>query len=158
MFKNIKIRTKLLSGFAIMILLVVGFSAYVVSQLGTISTISHEVAEATKISQAALDFNVENFHTQLEVWEYAFEPNQTRLLAFEKHNETLSVLLDKLVEEVEKEAAERAEEGEITALIAGGGEKIKKIASDLELVRKDWETNLFPVVKKTGRSSSSSRP
>jgi signal transduction histidine kinase len=39
-----------------------------------------------------LDLNVENFHTQLEVWEYAYAPNEKRLKAFELHMESLGIL------------------------------------------------------------------
>jgi len=130
-----KLNTLLISGFLIMILLIGGFGFYNSTQLSEFAEVSRKVTEATEISQAALDFNVENFHTQLEVWEYAYEPTEKRLKAFEGHDEKLTELLDILVETVEEESGEEEGHG---ALIEGGEEQIKGIAADLEKVRADW--------------------
>jgi len=142
-----KLNVLLIGGFVLLILLMGGFGFYIASQLSIISEISHEVEEATDISQAALDFNVENFHTQLEVWEYAYEPNPTRLKAFKKHDTTLIELLDELSEEVEEEEEDRLEDQEISALYEGALDDIRKIESDLKLVRNDW-VGLFESIGK----------
>lgn len=147
-FRNLKIRIKTLSGFAIMILLIIGASIYIIGQFKGIASISREVEEANGIAQAALDFNVENFHTQLEVWEYAYEPNAKRLKAFEDHNEKLTELLDELVEEVKEENEYRQEEFETlgyAGLYEGGLEDIQEIVSNLKLVREDWKSLLAAV-------------
>jgi len=133
-----KIKIKLTLGFLVIILVIIGIGGYITTQLETMAEISREVTEATEISQAALEFNVENFHTQLEVWEYAYEPTEMRLKSLEGHDEKLKQLLDKLVEKVETEVAERPEEGERSALFVGGAKQIEEIAADLEKVRADW--------------------
>ena len=126
----------LLGGFLIFAILVAMFGIYVMTQLTEISEISFEVSEASEISQAALDFNVENFHTQLEVWEYAYAPSDERLLAYQKHDEKLTELLNNLLEIVEIEAGEKhvGKKG----IIDGGEKQVKEIADDLEKVRDDW--------------------
>lgn len=126
----------LLGGFLIFAILVSTFGIYVMTQLTEISEISFEVKEASEISQAALDFNVENFHTQLEIWEYAYAPSDARLLAYQKHDEKLTELLNNLVEIVEIEVREKhvGQRG----VIEGGEEQVKEIADDLEKVRDDW--------------------
>jgi len=126
-----------------------GVNLYNSAQLDKVADISREVEEAVEISQAALDFNVENFHTQLEVWEYAYEPNEKRLNAFKSHDATLIELLNQLIEKVEEEEVYRQEHlGEIAGIFEGGEDQIKEIESNLQLVRDDWENSLFPVVKK----------
>jgi len=134
-----KISQKLILGFFIIILLMAIFGYFTIIRLNRISVISREVREATVISQAVLDFNVENFHTQLEVWEYVFEPNEKRLEAFNEHNDKLARLLDELVEQVEEEGIYRAEHsGEAAGIYEGGLEEVKTIQSNLEKVRNGW--------------------
>jgi len=142
-----KISQKLILGFFIIILLAAAFGYFTINRLDRISKISHEVREAMEYSQAILDFNVENFHTQLEVWEYLYEPNQTRLIAFENHHETLNKLLENITELIEEEYKEGIEKGEREkALFEGAEKRIKEIAFDLEEVRADW-VYLFEKVK-----------
>jgi len=134
-----KISQKLILGFFIIILLMAIFGYFTIIRLNRISVISREVREATVISQAVLDFNVENFHTQLEVWEYVFEPNEKRLEAFNEHNDKLARLLDELVEQVEEEGIYRAEHsGEAAGIYEGGVDDIKTIKSNLEKVMNGW--------------------
>jgi two-component system cell cycle sensor histidine kinase/response regulator CckA len=133
-----QLRTRLLVGFATIILFMGAFGLYAGYKVEDIFRISREVQTATIISQTSLDFNVENFHTQLEVWEYAYEPTEKRLKAFELHNEKLSELLGVLTELVEKEIRTEVETGERYALYDGGEQHIKEIASNLNKVRTDW--------------------
>jgi len=128
-----KLNTLLIGGLLLIVLLVSGMGYFLIIQQNEINYISHEAREAGQISQDALDFNVENFHTQLEVWEYAFEPNAVRLEAFENHNAKLTELLKELVEGVDEEVEERS-----IGVYKGADKDIKKIASDLEKVRADW--------------------
>jgi|GEM_PF-2751484 signal transduction histidine kinase len=106
------------------------FGIYGIDKLKMIQVNSEYIGRATEISHSSLDLNVENFHTQLEVWEYAFEPNKMRLEAFNSHNKELTTLLNKLLPLVSG-----ATENE---LISGGQFQIEKIAADLETVRNDW--------------------
>jgi len=136
-----KLNTIILSGFLLLILLIGGFGFFITSQLGQISEISYEVEEANEIAQAALDFNVENFHTQLKVLEYAYGPTTERLTAFEGNNKVLTQSLTELQEKVEEEALDQPEEEiakGIHALHPGGFEAVEVIAANLKLVRDDW--------------------
>lgn len=155
MFNNLSIKTKILSGFLLVILFIVVFGIYVTNQLGEITVITRQVSEANELASEVLDFNVENFHTQLEVWEYAYDPNLERLQAFEEHNSTLSELLIILKEKVNKEDIEREVKGEISALYLGGKSAITKIVSNLEMVREDWKVSLFPAIKRTEEAKAS---
>ena len=131
-----KFKFLLLAGYFVFAILVTLFGVYINDKL---VEVLDEVKKASRISQAALNFNVENFHTQLEAWEYAFEPTETRLLAFQKHDEKLIELLDNLVESVEEETRwEKKNPGKLSGLHEGGAEEIKEITSNLEKVRKDW--------------------
>ena len=56
-----QLRTRLLVGFATIILFMGAFGLYVGYKVEDIFRISREVQTATIISQTSLDFNVENF-------------------------------------------------------------------------------------------------
>jgi len=136
-----KIKLKIILGFLIVILFIAVFGFFTKDQLDELSEISKEIEDVRRISQAILDFNVENFHTQLEVWEYSYEPTEKRLKAFEKHNETLSGLLDKLIGLIVGEAEHR----HISKVVfEDGAKQIRQISSDLEMVRDNW----IPLFKK----------
>ena len=62
-----KINTYLFTSFLVFSLILSVIGIYVIVEFNNISHISQEIREATEISESALDFNVENFHTQLEV-------------------------------------------------------------------------------------------
>jgi len=109
---------------------------YIVMEIEKIETINREFDEANEISLTALDFNVENFHTQLEVWEYAYEPNQIRLDAFESHKKTLNELAERLNEKVEEEASDAEED--YHGLYPNAVNDVKKITNNLSLVEDDW--------------------
>jgi len=142
-----KISQKLMLSFFIIILLMAAFGYFTIIRINRISKISHEVREAMEYAEAILDFNVENFHTQLEVWEYVHEPNQSRLIAFENHNETLSKLLENITELIEEEYKEGVEKGEREeALFEGAEKQIEEISFNLEKVRTDWIV-LFEKIK-----------
>ena len=130
--------------FIILALLTVILGIFIISQLQEVVKINEEITEALLISQLALDFNVENFHTQLEVWEYAYEPNNERLIAFQEHEEKLIELSESLLDVVEKDRLLKQGAG----LVPGGAKKIEKIISDLQLVRDDWSSSLFPAIRK----------
>jgi len=130
-----KIRNKLIFSFSILGVLMIILGFFMINSYQKISDISSDVKAATSVSEAALDFNVENFHTQLEVWEYAYQPTDTRLAAFKKHDDKLTILLNKLLGLVQT----AADSGMESNVLAKNGERqVKKIASNLELVRADW--------------------
>ena len=62
-----KIKLKLFTGVLTYVVIVILLGTYVIIEFNQINYIEHEIEEAEKISVKALDFNVENFHTQLEI-------------------------------------------------------------------------------------------
>lgn len=138
-----KNRYMIVGGALVFIILAALLGIYTTNKLSDVSAISREIRKASEISEAALDFNVENFHTQLEVWEYAYEPNQKRLKAFEMHDKKLDELLadlEKLVETEKNWALQNP--NKLAALAIGGEDQINDIVLDLEKVHEDWK-NLF---------------
>jgi len=118
-----KLNYVILTGVFVFAIASILLGIYTMTQLSEVSKLSFEIREASDIAIAALDFNVENFHTQLEVWEYAYDPNEKLLDAFENHNNELTVLLDELVEEVEEEAEDHGEDSREISALNRGGEK-----------------------------------
>ncbi len=133
------IKMKLISIISAICLIIVVFAIHLFGRLKTLEYNRRYIINAADISQAALDFNVENFHTQLEVWEYAFQPNNMRHMAFESHNNTLTILLKQLLQVVS--------ESNENELIPDGKTQIAVIAENLKVVRDDW-TSLFTAVQK----------
>jgi len=88
------------------------------------------------ISQVALQFNVENFHTQLEMWEYAYNPNDVRLEAFESHNAALSTDLEEFAVLTSNNQG---------ALYKDGLVHSEKIISDLHQIQEDWKYLLLSI-------------
>ncbi len=75
-----------------------GFGFYMFNNVSTqLVEKQNEINNITALSEAVLDFNVENFHTQLEVWEYAYQPTEKRLNAFYKHEVVFDQLFADLV-------------------------------------------------------------
>lgn len=91
---------------------------------------SKNLVIAENISTTALQFNVENFHTQLEMWEYAYDPNDKRLNAFESHNSALNSDAETFISSVENSP---------DALYKDGLAHTQKIISDLRQVQEDWK-------------------
>jgi hypothetical protein len=71
----------------------------------------------------------ESYHTQLELWEYAYVPDRERLVAFEEHNKTLSDKLETVV------SLSRLDNG---SLYAGGRDDIADIESAIVQIQTDW--------------------
>jgi len=84
---------------------------------------------AENISKTALQFNVENFHTQLEMWEYAYQPSDERLEAFTRHNLALNSDADNLIALIGNSKSSFYNDGTAHA---------EKIISDLRQVQEDW--------------------
>ena len=140
-------KNKWISFISLVLVLVVCFLAlYSILYMNTLSSLLEKQRNSESISLAALDFNVENFHTQLEVWEYAFEPNYVRWVAFQSHEEKLLKLLDNLVILADVNNTNVSGHSSVT-IYDGGKEDIKTIALDLDMVRSNW-LKLFEVAKK----------
>ena len=93
-----KLSTKIVSSFLLVTFLMGGFGFFMFSNVSSQLTAKQdEIHEISELSEAVLDFNVENFHTQLEVWEYAYEPTEKRLNAFYKHEVVFDQLFADLI-------------------------------------------------------------
>ena len=113
-----KLATRMLLRFIAVTLLVGGFGFYMFSRVsGELSSKQAEINQVTRLSEAALDFSTENYHTQLEVWEYAYQPTEKRLDAFYGHEITFDELFADFVRQ---------------AHAAGLGAADRKVISDLE--------------------------
>ena len=74
-----KLSRILFGGFSVLILLVIGFGFFTISQLNGLDGLEEDILRAEEIRVVALDFNVENYQTQLELLEYAYAPTDERL-------------------------------------------------------------------------------
>jgi methyl-accepting chemotaxis protein len=147
-----KLKNYLLGGYMVLIALFAVAALFVSSNLGIIAeqgeSLGNEIHEVENLIASVLDFNVENFHTQLEVWEYAYDPTPKRFAAYEEHNEALTKKLDALVQMVESESEQHtAGKSRYYGSTSDAEERIQEIASDLEMVRADWN-NIFGSIEK----------
>lgn len=120
------------SSTAILAIILIIFTIFISLELDTILKNNQKIEQAIELSMISLDFNVENFHTQLEVWEYAYLPNSERLDAFYIHRTTLDGLLNKWDKQI-KEA-----KNDDQVIYKNGVEDMISISDSLELVKKDW--------------------
>ena len=118
-------------------LIIVISAIFVIIKISVLPAKMQSMFLSEDISQTALQFNVENFHTQLEMWEYAYQPNNERLEAFEQH----SVFLNSNAEKFINLAANNQ-----NALYNNGLAHAEKIISDLKQVQEDWGY-LLPAVE-----------
>jgi len=105
---------------------------------------------AENISKTALQFNVENFHTQLEMWEYAYQPTDERLDAFTRHNLALNSDVENL-----RAFIDNSKDG----FYSDGTTQAEKIISDLRQVQDDWGYLLaaikdYTIISQSGASES----
>lgn len=133
---SVKLGLKLTIPILIFIMIFSIFTIYIITELKHIASINIELMEAEKISKFALDFNVENFHTQLEIWEYVYEPNQKRLDAFESHKVTMDNLLKKLNRAIDDEYNSVAELH--FSVYPNATQDIIEINQNLLLIQADW--------------------
>lgn len=101
-------------------------------ELDKITINNKNIEQAIELSMISLDFNVENFHTQLEIWEYAYLPNSERLNAFYIHKATLDGLLKNWENKIKKT------ENSNQIIYKKGVEDMISISDSLELVKNDW--------------------
>lgn len=125
-------KNKIYIGLGIIMLVVLGMGGFFIFQLQRVSQSFEQLEDAEHVITDALNFNVENFHTQLEMWEYAFDPNETRLIAFRKHRTELNDALGRLV----------ASSRERDAIFDGGVSMVDDIRANVGQVNADWERML----------------
>ena len=90
-----------------------------------------EIQQLSVISSLSLSFNVENFNTQLEVWEYLYDPNEFRLEEFREHREDFNVKLHSLFEAIEQSNI---------ILTPENKQIVHELKRDIPTVQENWET------------------
>ena len=89
---------KLIGGFLLVTVIMGAFGFFMFQRVSSqLSTTQHKVNESSALSSAIQDFHIENYHTQLEVWEYAHLPNEKRLNAFYAHLVEFDVLFNEFI-------------------------------------------------------------
>lgn len=93
-----KIGVKLITGFILVTLIMGIFGVVMFNNVSTaISQNENEISRISEVTTAALSFSEENYHTQLEMWEYAYQPTEKRLDAFNGHKKTWDQRFEKLI-------------------------------------------------------------
>jgi len=137
-----KIGTKLMLSFILIAILIGGTGWTLFSSISAsasqaqmaLDVKQHEIVEITELMSKIQDFSIENFHEQLEVWEYAYEPNEKRLNAFYGHLITWERLFAEFLE-----LAEHDEHSEGQVELSEEDEKIvEDLKTGIVLVRKSW--------------------
>lgn len=130
-------------GFAVFTIL---FGIYAIERISKISGISSEIVRSSEISQLALDFHVATHHTQLLIWEYAYEPNEKKLDEFNIQKQELKETLEDLEKLVETEANFHSQDTHaLSGLTSGGVQKVEDIAVNFGKVESDW-VELFETI------------
>ena len=94
-----KLGYKLVISFLIVTVLMGAFGFYMFNNVSSkLSEKQQEINELSALTSAIQDFQIENFQAQLNMWEYAYEPNEIRLNAFYEHLVTWERLFDELIE------------------------------------------------------------
>jgi nitrogen fixation/metabolism regulation signal transduction histidine kinase len=93
-----KIGVKLITGFILVTLIMGVFGVIMFNNVSSvISKNEEEISRISEVTTAALSFSEENYHTQLEMWEYAYQPTEKRLDAFNGHKITWDQRFDRLI-------------------------------------------------------------
>lgn len=122
----------ILSSTIILVIILIVFTIFITQELDKIVINNKNIEQAIELSMISLDFNIENFHTQLEVWEYAYLPNSERLNAFYIHKATLDRLLKNWENQIKKT------ENNDQIIYEKGVEDMISISNSLQLVKDDW--------------------
>jgi len=93
-----KIGIKLITGFILVTLIMGIFGVIMFNNVSSvISKNQDEISRISEVTTAALSFSEENYHTQLEMWEYAYQPTEKRLDAFYGHKITWDKRFETLI-------------------------------------------------------------
>lgn len=118
-------------------IIVLGILGYVVYGAFELVGISHSFAVANIETHEASGLVTESFYTQLELWEYAYDPNEERLSAFLEHRASFDEKLARVTLLTEtKDAA-----------FAGGRAEIEEITQLLHDLNGHW-SDLIAIAKR----------
>ena len=123
-----KLVYKLVFSFLLVTAIMGVFGFYMFNNVSNqLSDKQQEINDVTALTSAVQSFHTENFREQLDVWEYAYEPNEERLNSFYTHLITWEVLFADFIEKAES-ADLSFEEAEL----------ITRLQSGSALVRSAW--------------------
>ena len=95
---SLQLSHKLVLGFLLVTVVMGAFGFFMFQRVSSkLSNKQVEINEHAALTSAIQDFHIENYHTQLEVWEYAYQPTEKRLNAFYKHLVVFDVLFDEFI-------------------------------------------------------------
>lgn len=124
-----KLVYKLVISFLLVTAIMGAFGLYMFLNVSNqLSDKQQEIDEVTAITIAIQDFHIENFHEQLELWEYAYEPNEKRLNAFYGHLITWERLFTEFIAIVE-----------VTELSSEEDELINDLQKGTQMVKSSWQ-------------------
>ncbi|MBN1161642.1 MAG: HAMP domain-containing protein [Dehalococcoidales bacterium] len=123
-----KLIYKLVFSFLLVTAIMGAFGLYMFQNVSNQLSDKHqEINNVTSLTSAVQSFHTENYHLQLDSWEYAYEPNEERLNAFYSHLITWEALFDDFIG--------KAEAADLTFEEA---ELITRLQSGSALVRSAW--------------------
>jgi len=125
-----KIIVQMMLGFLVLILIMGVILASTLLSFNTIDEKEKEIQQLSIISSLSLSFNVENFNTQLEVWEYLYDPAEFRLEEFREHREDFNVKLHSLFEAIEQSNI---------ILTPENKQIVNELKRDIPTVQENWE-------------------
>ena len=116
---RLQLSHKLIFGFLLVTVVMGAFGFFMFQRVSSqLSNKQTEINELSALSSSIQDFHIENYHTQLEVWEYAYQPTEKRLNAFYKHLVVFEVLFEDfitLADQATLSAEDRAIVGDLKA-------------------------------------------
>ncbi|NTU66869.1 MAG: hypothetical protein HGB08_02985 [Candidatus Moranbacteria bacterium] len=112
-------------------LAVLGVIGYLLAKLDNVAQDAERTTTVINIARQASMLSEENFHTQLELWEYINDPNEERLNAFKEHEKTLSDNLDNL--------SRMIGDGDAAAIYDGGFDDLSDISDNWSKINGNWQ-------------------
>jgi HAMP domain-containing protein len=126
-----KLVYKLVISFLLVTAIMGAFGLYMFQNVSSqLSDKQQEINDVTALTSAVQSFHTENFREQLDMWEYAYEPNEERLNSFYNHLINWEVLFAEFIEKAE-EADLSFEEAELITRLQSGGALVRSAWHDV---------------------------
>jgi hypothetical protein len=90
-------RNKITAAIFILSILVLGSIGYLLLAMSQAGAINNQAAISGKISQQVLAFGMQYYDIQLAFWQYVNDPNNGRLLVYDRSKQALAHQMDELV-------------------------------------------------------------
>jgi HAMP domain-containing protein/cell division protein FtsB len=115
-----KLVYKLVISFLLVTAIMGAFGFYMFNNVSSqLSDKQQEINDVTALNLAALVFHIENLQAQLDIREYAYDPNEERLNSFYSHLITWEVLFADFIEKAEAEELSFEEDEQLIRLQSG---------------------------------------